>query len=220
MPGKLPIVAVSVGGGHDGSSLLQAYLTGLREGLGPPVHSYIVRGPLFPSEDRRIIDEMIDGLQHVTIVDFDPDFAAVVQAADAVVCMGGYNSIAESVYFGKRPIVAPRVPGSEEQLLRAEGFARLGLATVVGPEPLSASLLWESIDDELRRTSPPALTLDFDGLNQIALALSNNSSISRSAPGFGSRPLPRVKYSTSRTGGDSEFARSRCSWIKRTLTQD
>src|ERR671918_574033 len=102
------------------------------------------------------------------VVGFDPDFAAVVRAADAVVCMGGYNSIVESVYFGKRPIVMPRVPGSEEQVLRAEGFARLGLATVIGPNPLDASALWDAIDRELNRVGHPGPILAFDGLECIA----------------------------------------------------
>jgi predicted glycosyltransferase len=65
----------------------------------------------------------------------------------------------------------PRVPGSEEQVLRAEGFARLGLATVVGPDPLSASALWQAIDDELNRADIPAPIVDFDGLDQIAREL-------------------------------------------------
>jgi predicted glycosyltransferase len=95
----------------------------------------------------------------------------VVQAADAVVCMGGYNSVAESVYFGKRPIVMPRVPGSEEQVLRAEGFARLGLATLVGPEPLDAIALWDAIDRELSRASSPEPVLAFDGVECIAREL-------------------------------------------------
>jgi predicted glycosyltransferase len=169
--GTLPLIAVSVGGGADGCSLLRAYLTGLRSRPGPPVHSYLVTGPLLPEQDRREIMEMVDALPHVCTIDFDPDFVAAVRAADAVVCMGGYNSLAESVYFGKRPIVVPRVPGSEEQVLRAEGFARLGLATVVGPEPLSASALWRAIDDELNRADDPAPILAFDGLDQIAREL-------------------------------------------------
>jgi predicted glycosyltransferase len=168
--GGLPISAVSVGGGADGGSLLRAYLTGLRQGLGPRVHSAIVTGPLLPDQDRQEIADMGNGLPNVTVVDFDPDFAAVVRAADVVVCMGGYNSIAESVYFGKRPIVVPRVPGSEEQVLRAEGFAQLGLATVVGPEPLSPASLWEAINGELR-APPPVPSLAFDGLDQIAREL-------------------------------------------------
>jgi predicted glycosyltransferase len=169
--GTLPLVTVSVGGGADGRSLLRTYLTGLRSRPGPPFHSYVVTGPLLPQQDRDEIMEMIDAVPNVCAVDFDPDFVAAVQAANVVVCMGGYNSLAESVYFGKRPIVVPRVPGSEEQVLRAEGFAQLGLATVVGPDPLSTSALWQAIDAELRRADFPAPTLAFDGLEQIAREL-------------------------------------------------
>jgi len=169
--GALPLVAVSVGGGADGSALLRAYLEGLGSRPGPPLHSNVVTGPLLPQQDRHEIMEMIAALPNVRVLDFDPDFVAAVRAADAVVCMGGYNSLAESVYFGKRPIVVPRVPGSEEQVLRAKGFARLGLATVVGPDPLSASALWQAIDGELSRADIPAPTLEFDGLDQIAREL-------------------------------------------------
>jgi predicted glycosyltransferase len=171
--GNLPLVAVSVGGGGDGGLFLRTYLAGLRHCSRRPVQSYVVTGPLIPQQDRDEIMDMIDGLPNVVVVDFDPDFAAMVQVADAVVCMGGYNSIAEAVYFGKRPIVMPRVPGSEEQVLRAEGFARLGLATVVGPDPLDASALWDAIDRELTRTGPSGPTLPFDGLDHIARELAS-----------------------------------------------
>src|SRR5215218_2084344 len=166
--GNLPLVAFSVGGGGDGGLFLRTFLAGLRVCPHGPVQSYIVTGPLIPEGDRHEIMALIDSLPNVYVVDFDPDFAAVVRAADAVVCMGGYNSIAESVYFGKRPIVMPRVPGSEEQVLRAEGFARLGLATVVGPEPLDATALWDAIERELSRADRPGPILAFDGLECIA----------------------------------------------------
>jgi len=169
--GTLPLVTVSVGGGADGCSLLRAFLSGLRILPDPLIHSYVVTGPLLPEQDRHEIMQLIGALPNVRSLDFDPDFVAAVHAADAVVCMGGYNSLAESVFFGKRPIVVPRVPGSEEQVLRAEGFARLGLATVVGPDPLTASELWQAIDGELSRTDSPTPTLAFDGLEQIAREL-------------------------------------------------
>src|SRR5688500_6125897 len=171
--GSLPLVAVSVGGGGDGCAFLRTYLTGLRDCSHAPVLSYVVTGPLLPEQDRDEILAMTGSLPNVRVVDFDPDFAAVVRAADAVVCMGGYNSIVESVYFGKRPIVMPRVPGSEEQVLRAEGFARLGLATVVGPDPLDVSALWRAIDRELNRAGVPAPTVNFDGLDCIARELAS-----------------------------------------------
>jgi predicted glycosyltransferase len=171
--GNLPLVAVSVGGGGDGGLFLRTYFAGLSDPSRAPVLSYVVTGPLLPREDRDEIMVITDSLPNVRIVEFDSDFAAVVRAADAVVCMGGYNSIAESVYFGKRPIVMPRVPGSEEQVLRADGFARLGLATVVGPDPLDACALWDAINWELSRLDPPELMLPFDGLDHIARELAS-----------------------------------------------
>jgi len=167
----LPLVAVSVGGGADGRALLHTYLAGLLDCSRIPAQSYVVTGPLLPQADRAEIMAMVDALQHVHVVDFDPDFTAVVQAADVVVCMGGYNSIVESVYFGKRPIVMPRVPGPEEQVLRAEGFARLGLATLVGPDPLDAPALSDAIDRELSGVGRPESILAFDGLDCIAREL-------------------------------------------------
>ncbi len=169
--GALPLVVVSVGGGADGGSLLRAYLTGLRDRSGPPLFSYVVTGPLLPDRERREIASLSKDVANLTMVQFDPDFSAAMRAADVVVCMGGYNSITEAVYFGKRPVVAPRVPGAEEQVLRAEGFARLGLATVVGPEHLPAQVLWEAIETELQRTTPLAAPPAFEGLDAIAREL-------------------------------------------------
>jgi predicted glycosyltransferase len=167
----LPLVVVSAGGGADGGPLLRAYLEGLGDRSGPPVHSYVVTGPLLPDGERRELAALAQRIPNIRIVDFDPDFASSVRAADAVVSMGGYNSLAEAAYFGKRPVVAPRVPGPEEQLLRAEGFARLGLATVIPPDALTPVALWAAIDAELARTATVAPLPRFDGQRQIALEL-------------------------------------------------
>ena len=157
--GRLPLVVVSVGGGADGGALLRAYFAGLAERSGPPIHSYIATGPLLPEADRKAFADLSQALPNVRVVDFDLDFAAAVRAANVVVCMGGYNSLVEAAYFGKRPVVVPRTPGAEEQILRAEGFAKLGLATVVEPNRLDPPTLWEAIDDELNRPPPPDMPI-------------------------------------------------------------
>jgi predicted glycosyltransferase len=169
--GDAPLVVISVGGGADGGALLHAYLSGLAGRNDSPIHSYVVTGSLLPEDDRHAVAELSRGLPNLRIVTFDPDFAAAVRAADVVVCMGGYNSLTEAAYFGKRPVVVPRLPGPEEQILRAEGFAQLGLATVVKPDQLSPSALWEAIDGELNRSAPAGQSLAFDGLRQIAREL-------------------------------------------------
>lgn len=180
----LPLVVVSVGGGADGGPLLRAYLTGLAERIGSPVASFVATGPLLPEADRQAIGHLSQGLPNLHVVDFDPDFAAAVRAADVVVGMGGYNSLIEAAYFGKRPVVVPRTPGPEEQVLRAEGFARLGLATVVDPQRLDPLTLWATIESELNRTPPTEMPLAFDGRDQIARELA------ALAAGRSSEPTP------------------------------
>lgn len=171
--GELPLVVVSVGGGGDGGALLRAYLAGLCERAEAPVHSYIVTGPLLPDADRDAVSRLARDLSNVRMVEFDPDFAAAVRAADIVVGMGGYNSLTEAVYFGKRPVVAPRVAGPEEQVLRARGFARLGLATVVESADLSPATIWRAIESELGGTPPIETAVPFEGLDQIARELAS-----------------------------------------------
>lgn len=172
--GSNPLVAVSVGGGADGGPLLRAFLNGLRArsaATRQPVSAYVVSGPLLPDEEQREFAALAATLPDVQFATFDADFAAAVRAADVVVCMGGYNSVAEAVYFGKRPVIVPRVPGPEEQILRAEGFARLGLASVVPPKSLDATALWDVIEAELDGMTRSVHPIPFDGLNQTAREL-------------------------------------------------
>lgn len=172
-PDGMPLVVVSVGGGADGSAIIKAYLQGLVRPGAPAVTSYIVLGPLFPDEDRGEIHELADRCTNLRLTLFDPDFSAAVAAADVVVSMGGYNSVTEAIFFGKRPVVVPRLPGPEEQVLRAEGFARLGLARVVDPAALTPESLWEAITAELQASPPTIGAVPFIGLEQISAALAS-----------------------------------------------
>ena len=175
-PRGLPLVVVSVGGGADGASVIKAFLQGLMHPDTPAVSSYIVVGPLLPEDDRREIDELASHCTNVQLTEFDPDFSAAVAAADVVVSMGGYNSVTEAIYFRKRPVIVPRLPGPEEQVLRAEGFAPLVLATVVDPATLSSDSLWAAIGAELNAPSVPEVTIPFAGLENISVALDSMES--------------------------------------------
>lgn len=165
------LVAVSSGGGADGGPMLRAFLSGLKAREDDSLLAYIVEGPLLPEDERQAARELAAALPHVRLVPFDADYAAVVRAADVVVGMGGYNSVVEAVSFGKRPVIVPRLPGALEQQLRAEGFARIGLAQVVLSELLSPETLWDAIEAELRNTAPLPRSLNLDGANTIASAL-------------------------------------------------
>lgn len=169
--GDRPLVALSVGGGGDGAPLLRAYLTGLRQGLGPDVASFVVTGPLLPEEDQIEIDRLATDLPHLHRVPFTPDWLNILHAADAVVCMGGYNAMVEAVHAGHRAVIVPRLPGAEEQVIRADRFARRGLVTVVPPTALSPERLWSAIRTTLARGVSPAGTLSFDGRRRVVAEL-------------------------------------------------
>lgn len=169
--GDMPLVAVSVGGGADGAPLLRAYLSGLRRDPPPAVASFVVTGPLLPEEVRREIERQAAGLPRLTLVPFTTDWIDIVHAADAVVCMGGYNAMTEAVHARQRAIVVPRLPGPEEQVIRADRFARRGLVTVVPPAALSPERLWAEIGRTLERGTSPAASLSFDGSRRIVAEL-------------------------------------------------
>ncbi len=167
-----PLVLVTGGGGADGGPTQRAYLEGLRDGAAPAgLVSFVVIGPLLDESERPAVAALAAGLPGVALTPFEPDLAAVVHAADAVVCMGGYNAVSEAVFAGKRPVVVPRKPGPEEQIIRARRFAALGLARVVPPEDVSAATLWRVLRDELGRGTSPPPRLRFGGRPRIVAEL-------------------------------------------------
>src|SRR5437762_12298828 len=60
----------------------------------------------------------------IRIVPYVDDSASCIAAADLVVCMAGYNTLAEVLYLKKKALVIPRSGPSAEQRMRAELFAR------------------------------------------------------------------------------------------------
>lgn len=85
---------------------------------------------------------------------FVPDLASAFSAVDALVCMGGYNTLTEALASGVPTVCVPRVHPRREQLLRAQAFARLGALTLVEPERLSAALLRAEVEEALRSPRP------------------------------------------------------------------
>ena len=71
----------------------------------------------------------------------------LMATADAVLSMGGYNSVCEALAVGRPLVIVPRATHKIEQQIRAETLASHGLAQCVhprdaGPETLAAALEW------------------------------------------------------------------------------
>jgi predicted glycosyltransferase len=134
-----PLVLVTAGGGGDGMPLLEAYVQALR--LEPANWtSLIVTGPFMPTTERERLEELCRGLPSLVIRPFERDVPSLMHAAEAVVTMGGYNSLCEVTGSGTHALVVPRTSPRTEQLLRARAFAQLGLVDLLLLEPTPSDL--------------------------------------------------------------------------------
>jgi predicted glycosyltransferase len=165
-----PLIIVTVGGGADGAPVVRAYLEAVRTHLRSRVASFVTTGPLLSAVERDQLVRLAAGLPEVTIVPYAQGLRAYLEAADLVVAMGGYNTTCEVVGLGKRAIVVPRERW-QEQVIRAERVAQLGLVSVLRAADLSPASLARSIESMLG-SSPPPHDLDFGGWERVGAVLS------------------------------------------------
>lgn len=170
--GSAPFVLVTGGGGEDALPLLAAAVAAvplLSTNARPRL--LLVTGPFMPGEDRVEIARLAGPGGHLVREFVDvPD---AMTAAQAVVTMGGYNTLAEALMLGRRPIVVPRATHKREQLLRAHAFAQRGLAYCLPPAELTPERLAATLDAELGSATrvDAARYLDLHGRRAAVLLL-------------------------------------------------
>jgi predicted glycosyltransferase len=165
------LVLVTPGGGEDGFPMLSNYLKGQHLN-DPDIRSLLFCGPEMPAHEQQRLHEVAAQFPQVTIREFTDDMMSYINAADLVVCMGGYNTITEVLSQGKRAIAIPRIKPGHEQFIRASRMANLNLLHQIHPYALTPERLSQAVLDELKFCSPNgSATLDFQGLPRIGEAL-------------------------------------------------
>jgi predicted glycosyltransferase len=176
-----PSVVVTVGGGGDGAPLVRGFLEAA-PGL-PELSALVVTGPLMGARVREGLEALAaESGGRVTLRDFVPDLPALMAAADLVVSMGGYNTVAEILRSRCRALIVPRnwrygqhgqgaAAGLEmEQPLRARMLERAGLAACLSAEGLTP----EGLRGAIRRALSlprPAARMPFEGAGRGAEAI-------------------------------------------------
>jgi predicted glycosyltransferase len=166
------LVVVTAGGGGDGRQLFETVLAGLR--LRPDPIAFdclLVGGPLVAADDRARLEQLTDGLPGVHLLDFAEEMTSYLGAADAVVSMGGYNSVCELLSLQRPALIVPRVRPRTEQLIRAETLSRLGLVRMLHPDDLSPHRLMAEVSAMLAEPAARRPYLGLDGLSGVAWAL-------------------------------------------------
>ncbi len=168
-------VLVTPGGGEDGYQLIKQYLRGLRQQALPDgFTSLIVTGPEMSAEHRQQVQLSANQLANVEVKTFTANLPAYMHQSSLVVCMAGYNTLCEILSLNKAAIVVPRVKPVQEQLIRAERFAELGLLRSIHPDQLSAKGLIDAVHQELNHIGPKQCTTDvlnFNGLMNISASI-------------------------------------------------
>lgn len=140
-----PLVLASVGGGEDGLPVLSAFIESSR---GAAWRGVVVAGPQMEAARWAQLEKLAADAGVLA-------FHSVHQVqrwfphADALVCMGGYNSLLEAVTSGTPTVCVPRTRPRREQLIRARAFADRGLLHVVEPERLTGRRLGLAVQSAL-----------------------------------------------------------------------
>lgn len=149
-------ILVTGGGGGDAAPLFLAFLEAwprIKSQL--PARALMVTGPLMNEETRSQLEAAVGEQTGVQLVHSSKSMLRLVEAADLVVSMGGYNSVVEAVAARKRLVICPRVRPRREQLIRGQIFARLGLAACVDPDELGPAGLAQPVTAAIATPTPP-----------------------------------------------------------------
>jgi predicted glycosyltransferase len=135
-PGRLALCLV--GGGQDGARLAEAFaMSQFPENM----NGIIVSGPFMADEAQRRLKQIVSGHSNLRVLQFIGEPILLLNRADLIIAMGGYNTVSEILSFEKKSLIVPRVKRAPEQSIRAERLQRLGLIDSLPSEELSSEAL-------------------------------------------------------------------------------
>jgi len=165
-PGRT--VLCLVGGGHDGRALAETFLEST---LPQDATGVLVTGPLMPWDVRRQIRHEAEGKEQFRVLDFVHDPTPLIDRADRIIAMGGYNTVCEALSFEKHALIVPRVNPEPEQWIRAQHLRDMGLIDVLHPDELSATALSTWLARDLGPPPASRKAIDFNGLARVPVLL-------------------------------------------------
>ena len=165
-PGRIALCVV--GGGVDGHALAEAFV---EAELPPDTTGLVVTGPYMPAEQRQRLLQRAQRHPRCDVLEFVPDLVPLIDRADRIIAMGGYNTICEVLSFEKHALIVPRVHPEPEQWIRARRLQDLGLIEVLHPDDLTPRALSDWLTRDLGRPPASRSRVDVSGLTRIPALL-------------------------------------------------
>jgi predicted glycosyltransferase len=132
------------------------------------------------------------------VLEFDAEPCALIQRAECIVAMGGYNTISEILAFEKRALIVPRTVPRQEQLIRAERMSELGLLEYLKPDQLSVSALSSWFRRKPKQAPRARDVIDLNGARRLPGLLHAVLRGERVANGKPRRPAPAEVHHATR----------------------
>ena len=160
------LVLATSGGGEDGARLTNEVLRAAEQ-LGGKFaeHCVVFLGPEMPERQAHHFLSWGSELPSVTVKSFSNDFVSYLGAADAVVSMGGYNTVAEILSVSVPAVIVPRTKPVSEQQMRATRLDRLGLVKTLSADDLGPEKLLRAVNRAVEDHQTSA-----SGIHQMNLA--------------------------------------------------
>ena len=142
-------VLVTTGGGGDGFEVVDHYL-GMHDYFPTslPFKSLMITGPYMPKRKREKIKKRARRYGIKTLP-FHPRIEELMQAADIIISMGGYNTVCEILSQQTPALIIPRETPRKEQLIRAQCLQSRNLVDYIPWNEVSPQLLREKMFDVL-----------------------------------------------------------------------
>ena len=181
------LVLCQVGGGQDGMRIADAFT---RTDFPIDTQGVLLLGPFMPAEDRVRMRQRARTNCRLEVLDYVTEPMLLLQRADQVITMGGYNSVCETLAFDKSALVVPRTHPRCEQRIRAERLAAKGRIEVMLPDDVSPAAFgaWLERGPRLSNFRAP---VDMNGLDRACRRLEALIPSSRETAAAESTPAPR-----------------------------
>lgn len=200
--GSQRFVLTCLGGGSDGGSLASIAV----DAQPPDGHRHlIVTGPQMDTEE---FDRLrVRAGATTTVIRHHKDIPGLVASAEAVVCMGGYNTLAELMATDTPALVVPRKGHRAEQPRRAFALAAAGAVDAHTIDSLDAEVLSEWFAGRVGRPTDRS-HIDLSGLTTVPrLAAELIADARAEAPAFVPEAAPAAGHRPTAPRGTASSAR-------------
>jgi predicted glycosyltransferase len=153
-----------VGGGQDGARLAEAFS---RAELPEDATGVILTGPYMPKAVQERLQRRAGRNPRLRVVSFVSDPSPLLNRAERVVAMGGYNTVGEILAFGRNALIVPRTTPRLEQWIRAERLSELGLVDTLHPDRLRPASISEYLFRDIEPRAQACEQVDMNGLSRL-----------------------------------------------------